>query len=74
MNTKLWKRNAIVAVVLLFICAGIYLNWSYNRDPEAEETSGTAELADTLDRTLLEAKENTDDLSGGVTSLSLIHI
>ena len=29
MTNKLWKRNAIVAVVLLFICVGVYLNWSY---------------------------------------------
>ena len=34
-TTKLWKRNAVVAVVLLFICVGIYLNWSYNQDLEA---------------------------------------
>ena len=25
--TKLWKRNAVVAVVLLFVCVGVYLNW-----------------------------------------------
>lgn len=25
---KIWKRNAIIATVLLFVCAGIYLNWS----------------------------------------------
>lgn len=29
---KIWKRNAVVATVLLFVCAGIYLNWSYNKD------------------------------------------
>lgn len=48
---KIWKRNAVIAVVLLFICAGIYLNWSYNRSktPEltetlsAEQVPGTAE-------------------------------
>ena len=28
---KLWKRNAVVAAVLVFVCAGIYLNWSYNQ-------------------------------------------
>ena len=70
MNTKLWKRNAVVAVVLLFICAGIYLNWTYNRDLDAEEAS--AELADTLDQSLLEeASKDTDitQLSGGVTSV-----
>lgn len=27
---KIWKRNAIIATVLLFVCAGIYLNWAYN--------------------------------------------
>ena len=25
---KTWKRNAIVATVLVLICAGVYLNWS----------------------------------------------
>lgn len=36
-----WKRNAVVAVVLVFVCAGIYLNWSYNQQ--------AADLTDTLD-------------------------
>lgn len=26
---KIWKRNAVVAVVLLFVCAAVYLNWRY---------------------------------------------
>ena len=33
---KIWKRNAVIAAVLLFICAGIYLNWSYNRSKTPE--------------------------------------
>lgn len=41
---KIWKRNAIVATVLLFVCAGIYLNWSYNH-PDA----AAADLTETLD-------------------------
>ena len=24
---KIWKRNAIVATVLVLVCAGVYLNW-----------------------------------------------
>ncbi len=28
---NMWKRNAVVAVVILFICVAVYLNWSYNR-------------------------------------------
>ena len=38
---KNWKRNAVVAAVLVFVCAGVYLNWSYNQQ-------STAELTDTL--------------------------
>lgn len=39
---KSWKRNAVAAAVLLFVCVGIYLNWSYNSDD-------TPVLTDTLD-------------------------
>ena len=75
MTTKLWKRNAVVAVVLLFICVGIYLNWSYNKEPETETASGTLELADTLDLALVnEAAQEvgTDEVSGGVTSVDAL--
>ena len=29
---KLWKRNAVVAVIVLFVCAAVYLNWSYSQE------------------------------------------
>ena len=29
---KIWKRNAIIAVVMVLICGGIYLNWLYEKD------------------------------------------
>lgn len=38
---KQWKKNAIVAAVLLLVCAGIYLNWLY--------TDVATDLTDTLD-------------------------
>lgn len=39
---KTWKRNAIIATVLVMVCTGIYLNWLYGK--------GTAtDLTDTLD-------------------------
>lgn len=69
MTTKLWKRNAVVAVVLLFICVGVYLNWSYTQD--TAEASGTVELADTLDLGQL-AAEDTEATIGGVTSVDAI--
>lgn len=28
---KLWKRNAVVAAIVLFVCVAVYLNWSYNK-------------------------------------------
>ena len=38
---KIWKRNAVVVTVFLFVCAGIYLNWYYAREdqpPGLEQT------------------------------------
>lgn len=40
---KNWKRNAVVAVVLVFVCAGIYLNWAYTQE------NMIPDLSDTLD-------------------------
>ena len=31
---KLWKRNAIAAAIVLFVCGAVYLNWSYAQDTE----------------------------------------
>lgn len=31
---KLWKRNAVVAAIVLFVCVAVYLNWSYNQESE----------------------------------------
>ena len=39
---KNWKRNAVVAAVLVFVCAGVYLNWSYSQ-------KSTTDLTETLD-------------------------
>jgi stage III sporulation protein AH len=38
---KQWKRSAVVATVLLFVCAAVYLNWRYagNVTDETVETS-----------------------------------
>lgn len=38
---KTWKRNAVIAGVLVVVCAGIYLNWLYG--------GNTPELTQTLD-------------------------
>ena len=52
-----WKRNAVVATVLLFVCAAVYLNWRYAGDVagDAVQTSQSQE----------KGEEKTDD--GGTT-------
>lgn len=38
---KVWKRNVVVAVIMLFVCAAVYLNWSYSREvDEGAESAG----------------------------------
>lgn len=29
---KIWKRNGIIALVMVLICGGIYLNWLYEKE------------------------------------------
>ena len=58
---KLWKRNAVVAAIVLFVCVAVYLNWSYgkeNTEVDAGKTLGQA--------TLVGGKTN-DPLLGGTT-------
>lgn len=31
---KTWKRNMVVAMIMLFVCAAVYLNWSYGQEVE----------------------------------------
>ena len=38
------KRNAVLVTVMLFICAAVYLNWSYNK--EVEEAAGAGKEED----------------------------
>lgn len=42
---KLWKRNAVVAAIVLFVCVAVYLNWNYPNDAaDAGKTLGEAAL------------------------------
>ena len=36
---KIWKKNAVLAIVILFVCVAVYLNWSYGR---GEAAAGSA--------------------------------
>lgn len=32
-SMKIWKRNAVVSVIVLFVCVALYLSWSYGKTP-----------------------------------------
>ena len=38
---KIWKRNAIIASVLLLVCAGVYLNWSKTQKTAPQDLTET---------------------------------
>ena len=37
------KRNAVILTVLLFVCAAVYLNWSYGQKEKQDVLSGEAD-------------------------------
>lgn len=38
---KLWKRNAIVVIIVLFVGAAVYLNWSYGQQTNVDADGDT---------------------------------
>ena len=60
---KVWKRNAVVAAIVLFVCVAVYLNWSYQQeggDTAAGKTLGQASLVGATADPLLEAQGSSD--------------
>lgn len=51
---KLWKRNAVVAAIVLFVCVAVYLNWSYDQG-QSVSGMGSATTHVTSERNLGEA-------------------
>lgn len=50
---KLWKRNAVVAAIVLFVCVAVYLNWSYDQGQSVNGIGSAANV--TAERNLGEA-------------------
>ena len=61
---KVWKRNAVVAAIVLFVCVAVYLNWSYGQKDAL--VSGAAGSNDT--KTLGEAELVGGDGAVDITS------
>ena len=47
--SQLWKRNAVVAAIALFVCAAVYLNWNYEQEAEAGKTLGQSTMVGSED-------------------------
>ena len=71
--SQLWKRNAVVAIITLFVCAAVYLNWNYEQEVSAGKTlgesamvsgSGDPLLADDSAETVGETEGTGQDLNG----------
>lgn len=82
---KTWKRNVVVALIMLFVCAAVYLNWSYGQEVEegAEAADGKllgeATLVDgtgddpLLDTTVGEALQNSGEGMTGYFSTARLN-
>lgn len=61
---KLWKRNAIAAAIVLFVCGAVYLNWSYSQDTAAGKNLGEAALVGQNDPLVKQDAEGKEEKKG----------
>lgn len=66
---KLWKRNAVVAAIVLFVCVAVYLNWSYDQGQSVSGLGSTTNV--TTERNLGEAALVNSDSALGLEDGSL---
>lgn len=72
---KNWKKTAIMASVLVFVCAGVYLNWVYSQDREVMSLTDALDASKLPGDTALVMNEGggsaleaaTQDLDQGIT-------
>lgn len=60
---KIWKRNAVIATVLLFICAGVYLNWSYNNRQKTPDLTDTLNAEQVMGEATLQMEDAAEPVS-----------
>ena len=57
---SLWKRNAVIVAIVLFVGVAVYLNWSYNASA-AETDPGEESTAKILGQAALVSGEKTEE-------------
>lgn len=65
---KIWKRNAVVATVLVLICAGVYLNWSTTKGEPVDFIQTINEEKLPLDDTAVSATTQMETASAEMNS------
>lgn len=63
---KMWKRNAVVVAIVLFVGAAVYLNWSYNNRSVGEAAGEDSGSDKVLGQTSL-VSGNADEAVDGET-------
>jgi len=63
---QLWKRNAVVVAIALFVCAAVYLNWDYEREAQAGKNLGQSTLvgAEVQDPLIQDSEQNNSGTEG----------
>ncbi|MCD8125908.1 MAG: SpoIIIAH-like family protein [Clostridiales bacterium] len=67
---KIWKRNAVVAAIVLFVCVAVYLNWSYDQTESVSGSTSEAVAEKTLGETELVSAQEELTLEDGVDTAS----
>lgn len=58
---SIWKRNAVIVAIVLFVGAAVYLNWSYNHSETADGTAEAENSAKILGQASLVSGGDDDD-------------
>lgn len=62
--SQLWKRNAVVAAIALFVCAAVYLNWNYEQEMNVGKTLGESTMVGGKSDELLGQTQTQEEQSG----------
>ena len=61
---KVWKRNAVVIAIVLFVGAAVYLNWSYNDQSAADSGKQDGDGDKLLGQSSLVSGNSQEDMDG----------
>ena len=58
---KIWKKNLVAAALLVTVCVGIYVNWTYSEDQAVATLTDTLDAEKVLSEDTLILSENSSD-------------